>query len=81
MQFHLILSIVALGLATAVTGCASIKPSGGTMMVDQSNHHRLISPSAIIATEDGAMLVAPSKYSPTESVRSMITDVLASPRG
>jgi phospholipid transport system substrate-binding protein len=47
------------------------------MMVDQSNHHRLISPSAIIATEYGTMLVAPSKYSPTESVRSMIADVLA----
>ena len=77
MQFHLILSIVALGIATSVTGCASIKLSGGTMMVDQSNHHRLISRPAIVDTEDSAMLVAPSKYSPTESVRSMITDVLA----
>jgi phospholipid transport system substrate-binding protein len=77
MQLHLLLSIVVLGLTTAVTGCASIKLSGGTMTVDQSNHHRLISPSAIIATEDGTMLVAPSTYSPTESVRSMITAVLA----
>lgn len=76
MQFHLILSIVALGLATGVTGCASIKPPAGTMMIDQLNHHRQISPSAIIATEEGAMLVAPYEYSPTESVRNMITGVL-----
>jgi len=47
------------------------------MLVDQSNHHRLISPPAFVDTEDGAMLVAPFKDSPTESVRSMITDVLA----
>jgi phospholipid transport system substrate-binding protein len=46
-------------------------------MVDQSNHHRLIRPPAIIATVDGAMLVAPSAYSPTESVKNTITDVLS----
>jgi phospholipid transport system substrate-binding protein len=77
MQFHFILSIAALGITIVVTGCASMKPSDGTMLVDQSNHHRLISPPAFVDTEDGAMHVAPFKDSPTESVRSMITDVLA----
>jgi phospholipid transport system substrate-binding protein len=75
MQSHLVSWIVVLGMATAVTGCASIKQSSGTMIVDQSNHHRLKSPLAIIATGDGAMLVAPSAYSPTESVKRAITDV------
>jgi phospholipid transport system substrate-binding protein len=77
MQSYFVSWIVVLGMATAVTGCASIKPSSGTMMVDQSNHYRLISPSAIIATADGTMLVTPSEYSPTESVKNIITDVLS----
>jgi len=64
-------------MAAAVTGCASIKPSGGTMMVDQSNYYRLITPPAIIATVDDTTLVAPSEYSPTESVKNTITDVLS----
>jgi phospholipid transport system substrate-binding protein len=76
MQSHLVSWIVVLGMATAVTGCASIEQSGGTMMVGP-NQHRLISPPAIIATVDGAMLVAPSAYSPTESVKSTIIDVLS----
>ena len=66
MQSHLVSWIVGLGMGMAVTGCASIQPSGETMMVDQSEHHRLISPPANIATE----------YSPTESVKNTITDVL-----
>ena len=75
MQSHLaFLWIVILGMATAVTGCASMKSSGGVMMVDQSDRHRLKSPPAII---DGVILVRPSEYSPTESVKNMITDVLS----
>ena len=75
MQSHLaFLWIVILGTATAVTGCASMKSSGGVMMVDQSDRHRLKSPPAII---DGVILVRPSEYSPTESVKNTITDVLS----
>jgi len=77
MQSHRTSWIVVLGMATAVTGCSSIQPSGETMMGDQANRHRLIRPPAIIATMDGAMLVAPSAYSPTESVKNTITDVLS----
>lgn len=77
MQFHRISSIVVLGVATVVTGCASGKPLGWTMMVDQLNDHRLISPPAIIVTEDDGTSLAPFEYSPTESVRSMIAEVLA----
>lgn len=76
MQSHLALWIVVLGIATVVTGCASMKTSGGTMTVDQLNHHRLKSPPAIIATVDGVTLERPSEYSPTESVKNTITDVL-----
>lgn len=47
------------------------------MIVDRSHHHRLKSPPAIIAAVDGVILVGPSEYSPTESVKSTITDVLS----
>lgn len=51
----------------AVTGCASIPSTGATMMVDQSEHDRLNSPTAIVPTE----------YSPTESVKNTIADLLS----
>jgi phospholipid transport system substrate-binding protein len=76
MQSHLVSWIVVLGMAMAATGCTSVQPSGGTMTVDQSTPHRLIRPPAIVATVDGAMLVAPSEYSPTESVKNAINDLL-----
>jgi len=77
MQSHLATWIVVLGMATAVTGCASMKSSGGTMMVDQSDRHRLKGPPAIIATVDGVILMGPSEYSPTALVKNTITDVLS----
>ena len=77
MQSHHALWIVVLGIVTLMTGCVSMKPSGGTMMVDQSDHHWLKSPPAIIATVDGVTLVEPSEFSPTESVKKTITDVLS----
>ena len=77
MQSHLVSWIVVLEMATAVAGCSSIQPSGGTTMADQSNHHRLIRPPVIITTVDGGTRVAPFEYSPTESVKNTITDVLS----
>jgi phospholipid transport system substrate-binding protein len=47
------------------------------MMVDQSNHHRLIRPPVIIATADDITRASLSEYSPTESVKNTITDVLS----
>ena len=67
MQSHLVSWIVGLGMAMAVTGCASIRSSGETMMGDQRSLDRLMSPPAIIAIE----------YSPTKSVKNTITDVLS----
>ena len=77
MQSHLAIWIAVLGTATAVTGCVSMKSPGGTMTVDQSDHHRLNSPPASITTVDGVTLVEPSEFSPTESVKNTITDVLS----
>ena len=77
MQSHLAIWIAVLGTATAATGCVSVKSPGGTMTVDQSGHHRLYSPPAIITTVDGVTLVGPSEFSPTESVKNTITDVLS----
>jgi phospholipid transport system substrate-binding protein len=67
MQSHLVFWIVSLCVAMAVTGCASIKSFGETMMVRSIDAHRLISPPAVIAAE----------YSPTESVKNTITHVLS----
>jgi len=77
MQSHLASWIIVLGMATAVTGCSSIKSSSGTIMVDQPGHHRMKGPAAIIAAVDGVILVEPYQYSPTESVKNTITDVLS----
>jgi phospholipid transport system substrate-binding protein len=77
MQSHLTSWIVVFGMATAVTGCTSIQPSDGTMTFDQSNHHQLKSLPVIIATVDDVTRVGLSEYSPTESVKNTITDVLS----
>jgi phospholipid transport system substrate-binding protein len=66
MQSHLVSGIVVLGIAIAVSGCASIKSSGEPMMVDQSNDDLLIGPAATT-----------SESTPTESVKNTITDVLS----
>lgn len=76
MPSHLASWIVAFGMVTAVTGCASMKSSGGTMMVDRSDH-RLNSSPAVDAAVDDVLHVRPSESSPTESVKSTITDVLS----
>ena len=76
MQSHLVSWIVALGMAAAVTGCSSMESSGGTRMVDASNHQWLKRQSAIIVIVDGGARVAPFDYSPTESVKSTINDLL-----
>ncbi len=47
------------------------------MMVDQAGHHQLKSPPVIIATVDDVTRVGLSEYSPTESVKNTITDVLS----
>ena len=69
--------IITFGMATAVTGCASIESSKGTTIVESSNHHRLSRQLAMAAIVNGPTGVAPSEYSPTESVKSSILDVLA----
>jgi phospholipid transport system substrate-binding protein len=77
MSSRLASCILVLAMAVAVTGCASMKSSSGTMKIDRSDRHRLKSPPAIIAVVDGVTLVRPSAYSPTESVKNTITDVLS----
>ena len=76
MQSHLASWIVVLGMATAVTGCASLESSGGTRMVDTSNHQWLKRQPATIVIVDSGNRVTPLDYSPTESVKNTINDVL-----
>ena len=77
MQSHLASWIVVLGMVTAVTGCALLEPTGGTRMVDTSNHQWLTRQPATIVIVDGGNRVAPLDYSPTESVKNTITEVLS----
>lgn len=76
MQARLTTWIVVLGMATAVTGCASLESSSGKRTVDRSDHHWLKRPPALIATVDGIPRTTPLDNSPTESVKSTITDLL-----
>ena len=76
MQSHLVSWIIVLGMATAVTGCSSTKSSGGTKLVDTSNHQWLMRQPAIMVIVDGGTRVAPFDYTPTESVKNTINDLL-----
>jgi phospholipid transport system substrate-binding protein len=76
MPSHLASWIVVLGLTTAVTGCASMKSSNGTRMVDSSNHQWLKSQPERMVIVDGGTRGAPLDYSPTESVKNTINDLL-----
>lgn len=64
---HLLSWIIVLGTALTVTGCVSRNSTGGSVMVDHSNHQQMI----------GAPATLTSEYSPTESVKETITDVLS----
>jgi phospholipid transport system substrate-binding protein len=77
MQSYLSSWVVVLGMATALTGCTSLESSGGTRMVDTSNHQWLKRQPAITVIVDGGNRVAPLDCSPTESVKNTITDVLS----
>lgn len=76
MQSHLVSWIVVLGMAAAVTGCSSMEPSGATRMVDRPNHQWLKRQSTNIVVVDGDTRVASFNYSPTESVKNTINDLL-----
>lgn len=77
MQSHLASLIVVLGFATAVTGCASPESTGGTRIFGNSTHQWLKKqPAAMVIVVDGTP-VTPIKYSPTESVKHTINDVLS----
>lgn len=78
MQSHLATWIVVLGMATSVTGCASMgSSSNGTKMVGNSDHQWLKRQPAIIVIVDGGTRGVPTKYSPTESVKNAINDLLS----
>ena len=77
MQSHLALWIVVCGIATAVTGCASMENSGRTMIVENTDHDGLQRQPASIAIRNGVMREGPNEYSPTEAVQSTITDLLS----
>ena len=76
MQSYFASWIVVCGMAIAVTGCA-LGPFNKTMVADNANHNTLRRQLARIASVDGITLVAPTKYSPTESVKSTITELLS----
>lgn len=76
MPAHLTAWITVLGLATFTVGCASLESPGGSRMDDRSDHQRLKGSSPVIAIVDDGTFVVPSGYSPRESVKHTINDVL-----
>lgn len=77
MRSHPVSWIVVLGMAAVMTGCASGKSRSGTMMVHNSDYHRLKIQPTMIASMDDVTRVAPSEYSPTGAVKSTIADLLS----
>lgn len=77
MQLPLASWLVILGMATAGTGCTSMGSSSGTRMVDNPNHHRLTRQPAIVDIVDVDRRLTSTEYSPTETVRHTILDLLA----
>jgi phospholipid transport system substrate-binding protein len=69
--------IVVLGMVAVMTGCGSMKTVNGAGPTDSLNHYRLKSQRVDTAILDGITRVGISKYSPTESVKSTITELLS----
>ena len=76
MQSYLAILFLVCGMAIAVSGCA-LGPSNKTTVADNANHNTLQSQLARIASVDSVTLATPTKYSPTESVKSTITELLS----
>lgn len=68
---------VVLGMALAVGGCASVKPSSATMMGPDVDHHRLKIQPVMNSVAHDATRVAPREYSPTKAVQSTVADVFS----
>jgi len=77
MQSHLASWIVVCGIATGVTGCASMESSDRIMIVDIVDHDRLQREPASIAIRNGVMRGGPNESSPTNAVQSTITGLLS----
>ena len=77
MQLHLASWLVILGMAIAGTACSSMGSSSGARTVDNSTHHRLTRQPAMVVIVEGERRLTPSEYSPTESVKQTILDLLA----
>lgn len=75
MPTYLASYMVVCVIAIAVTGCGSSESFNRTMIVDSSDHNRLQRQPPTVAIRDGVMRVAPSEYSPSESVKNTITDL------
>ena len=73
----LALWLVVYGIATAVTGCASMETSGRTMIVENADHDGQQRQPASIAIRNDIMQEGLDEYSPTEAVQSTITDLFS----
>jgi phospholipid transport system substrate-binding protein len=68
--------LMVLGMAIAATGCSTFESASGKSTVGPSDHHWLKRAPALTVSGDGVMQAAPLTNSPTESVKSTITDLL-----
>jgi hypothetical protein len=68
MQLRFTALLLMLGM-TSMTGCASTELSGRATPINNSNHHWLTRPPAMVAMVDGTMQNGPVESSPTEAVK------------
>jgi hypothetical protein len=76
MQSRLTTWLMVLGMAIAANGCSTFDSASGKSTVGPLDHHWLKKPPALTVAGDGVMQAAPLTNSPTESVKSTITDLL-----
>ena len=76
MQSRLTTWLTVLGMAITANGCSTFESASGKSTVGPLDHHWLKRPPALTVAGDGVMQAAPLTNSPTESVKSTITDLL-----
>lgn len=77
MPTYLASYMVVCAIAIAVTGCGSSEFFNRTMIVDNSDHNRLQRQPPTVAIREGVMGGRLEEYSPTEAVKSTMTDLLS----
>jgi len=77
MRSHLVLWIVVCGTAAAIAGCVAREGSSGSVLVNAVDQFQPVRQSTSLDSGDVVTRVAPTRYSPIESVKHTVTEVFS----